>query len=213
MRALNAAMAALSLLLAPAPPAAGQAPYLKARGYIDRVIFGGYCMQGSHSIIDPCTGQAALLESVQLDLDNFLCQHAEAMGPDVGVECPVMSVDYVLPVDPACAIEVVGAFMSGYLDNASLYWHPQACVGAYDVIGGVMQGLLAGSGWVDLGAVSCLANDLGKHSIYLNVPDIPPPGQVLFYLIRARGEPYGLTSYGFSSSGLVRIPSAGDCPQ
>ena len=61
--------------------------------------------------------------------------------------------------------------------------------------------------FIDLGEAECLASYADLALITLDTPD-PAPGRCLGILTR----PTGASHYGYSSSGLPRRPSSGDCP-
>ena len=61
------------------------------------------CLQGSHTLTDPCTGEEILLVSSKFSLDLFLGLHVRVSGPDVGVTCPVMDVRQIKQVVQKCS--------------------------------------------------------------------------------------------------------------
>jgi Tol biopolymer transport system component len=93
-------------------------------------------------------------------------------------------------------------------------WDTESGPAFYDAIRGDRASLgFRGDGSVDLGAVVCVADDSTVPSTASSPdPDIPLPGQVFFYLYRGTpGASAGPGSYGKSSSGGERTPSAGGC--
>ena len=60
------------------------------------------CLQGTHTLTDPCTGAKTLLQSTRLNLDLFLGMHVRVYGQDVGVECRVVDVRQIRPVVEHC---------------------------------------------------------------------------------------------------------------
>jgi hypothetical protein len=78
---------------------------------------------------------------------------------------------------------------------------------AVDLIWGDVQALSVVGGEVRLGTVTVLAcGDFTEVHLFDNLK--PAPGRADFYLVRETGE----AAYGSSSSGLPRLPDAGDCP-
>jgi len=80
--------------------------------------------------------------------------------------------------------------------------------------GDVASLALRGDGTVDLGDVACVENDsVDASTANVPDPDTPLPGQVHFYLHRGSPGPLaGPGSYGRSSGGGERTPTAGGCP-
>ena len=89
------------------------------------------------------------------------------------------------------------------------------CAVSHDVIRGDLPGPTISGSIVDLGGVTCLANDVPQAAWWSvtgpSDPESPPMGTAYFYLVRAPGLPYGDTTYGHSSDGLEEIPFSGDC--
>ena len=80
---------------------------------------------------------------------------------------------------------------------------PTAGIGSQDLIRGDLAALgFDGAGDVDLGAVTCLAEDTATA---LDDSDLPAPGAGFFYLGRSLG------SYGAASDGSPRQAGGGDC--
>jgi hypothetical protein len=106
--------------------------------------------------------------------------------------------------DPLASMIVIG--------HASTYLRWGIAPGAvYDVIRGNRANMSQGPTTVNLGPVTCLANDLPDTDT-ANFPDagLPPVGQAFFYLLRpviagAAGQ------YSVSSSGKPGVPSSGGC--
>ncbi len=88
----------------------------------------------------------------------------------------------------------------------------------YDVIRGQVKSVTQGTSSFNLGAVTCLANDLPVTDTAATPDDsIPPPGDAYFYAVRAvvNGVPgqYTVSSPTvLSPSGKPGIPSSGSCP-
>ena len=172
------------------------------------------CLEGSHMITDPCSGETTLLESPAVDLDAYLCAHAVVDGPDIGTECPVIDPQTIQAFDPLCRIEVRALdVMSG--PETWLQWARLPCTESYDAIRGNLANTRFGGGGVDLGPVVCLVNDSPAVSTLGSPGDVeaPPAGRAFFYLVRSKGVGVGgITPYSVSSSGQVATPSDGDCP-
>lgn len=118
------------------------------------------------------------------------------------VEDGIQDPDSTLQEDPAQS-----PFLFDGRDT-TLIWCPVTGQSSYDVIRGNLASLHLAAGQVDLGTVICLENDSADTT---TAPDhidrdAPQTGQGFFYLVRFAG------TYGSSSSGLVRVPSSGDCP-
>ncbi|HXI20525.1 MAG TPA: VCBS repeat-containing protein, partial [Gemmatimonadales bacterium] len=82
----------------------------------------------------------------------------------------------------------------------------------YDLIRGQVGSVVKTPTSYDLGAVTCLANDLGvTDSANMPDPTIPPPGDAFFYTVRAvnNGVP---GPYTVATDGKPGIPSSGGCP-
>jgi hypothetical protein len=81
----------------------------------------------------------------------------------------------------------------------------------YDVIRGNLNQITAGVGTNNLGAVTCLANDLpDTDTSAIPDPAVPVVGQGFFYAIRQVVG--GLASpYMVSSTGKAGVPSSGGC--
>jgi len=81
----------------------------------------------------------------------------------------------------------------------------------YDVIRGTLSQITAGGGTNNLGAVTCLANDLpDTDTSAVPDPTLPPLGQGFFYAIRQVVA--GVASpYMVSNTGKAGVPSSGGC--
>jgi hypothetical protein len=78
-----------------------------------------------------------------------------------------------------------------------------------------VRNLALAGGTVDLGSVTCLANDRPgvDTTPYPDAAD-PIPGQVFFYVLRgSQGLADGPGSYGQGTGGRERVAGAGDCPK
>lgn len=183
-----------------------------AEGLVEPSVAGDWCNQFlTHEITDPCTGDISYLRSSFLDLDAHLCQHVLVDGPDVGVECTIIDVQSLTPTNLACPLEVRGLWVRNPRFTW-IEWTPIPCAEAYDLIRGELPGLWENGSTVTLGPVSCRADDLlNTNTFGERDTDLPGTGRVFFYLARAYGPLIGQTTYGFSSSGSERAPSAGDC--
>ena len=171
------------------------------------------CQQGSHLLIDPCTGAVLTLDSSLIDLDSVLCESGLLQGPDVGVECTVMSVQDFVPLPPVCVPRVRDLRVRQTFDDRTfVLWSDilspkSSCVAGYDLI----QGRFPLPAQGDLGEVTCLLDNSSTTNWLSPVPELPQPGELFFFVARPIG-PLGNPDYGTSSAGAVRMPSAGDCP-
>jgi hypothetical protein len=183
-----------------------------AEGLIEPSVAGDWCNQFlTHEISDPCTGEISYLKSSFFDLDAHLCQHVLVEGPDVGVECTIIDVESLAPTNLACPLEV-RRLLARNPRFTWIQWTTVPCAETYDLIRGELPGPGEGDGVVTLGPVSCRADDAANSNTFNERDtDVPGPGGVFFYLARAQGPLIGQTSYGLSTSGSKRTPSAGDC--
>jgi hypothetical protein len=190
---------------------------LSGRGLLEVATGTSTCLEGTHVLIDPCTGFERYLLDQQFSavaFDPYLCQYVQASGSDVGIECPIIGADSIALVEPPTCIANLSIF-----DPSStwLQWPIRPCALSYDVIRGILPGPTGAAGAVNLGPVVCLVDDLvppgsmpstqfGPHD-----DEAPPPGRAFFYLVRATLSASGVTPYGFSSGGEIESPSSGDC--
>lgn len=187
------------------------------RGYVERPWTPTTCQQETHFLTDPCTGNAQWLLTDQyggIPMDPYLCTYVDVDGPDVGVECTVIQPMSVSAAQPPCPI----TFRSLWIDAATpprLDWYRVPCAGAYDVIRGTLPGPASDGSRINLGPVTCLANDFPQIDFWYVSgpvdPESPPLGKAFFYLVRAAGLPAGDMTYGHSSDGLEEVPLSGDC--
>jgi|GEM_PF-3615164 len=183
------------------------------RGYVEVPYTPTVCLQESHFLIDPCTGYLnLLLESATLDLDPFACTPVIVNGPDIGITCPVIQPGSVVPSSPMCPNQF-GLWLTEDTPSG-IQWYRVPCTTNYDLIRGRIPGVTPGATQIDLGTVTCLANDVPQTNVF-NVtgpsdPETPPLGVTYFYVVRARGTAVPET-YGFSSNSLERVASSGDC--
>jgi len=201
---------ALGLTLLILTPMTGHASW---RGYIERPYTPTACIQESHFLIDPCTGATTLLkESATLDLDPFVCTGVVVDGPNIGIECQVIQPSSVAPSSPTCP-DKFGLWLDDLTSQVD--WYRVPCATGYDVIRGLRSAVSAGGSIVDLGPVTCLANDVPQVNVWsVTGPadgGTPAVGEVFFYLVRSRSVALGDETYGESSSQLERLPSSGDC--
>lgn len=186
------------------------------RGYVERPWVPTTCMQESHFLTDPCTGdpQWLLDDRGVTDMDAYLCRYVAVDGPNVGIECLVVAPVSVVDSQPPCPIQFTGLWV-GAETSPRLYWDRITCALSYDVIRGDIPAPLRLGSQIDLGRVTCLADDVPQEAWwYVSGPDdpeSPPPGTAFFYLARASGVPFGDTTYGHSSDGAEEIPQSGDC--
>ena len=184
------------------------------RGYIQTPWTPTSCIQGSHFLTDPCTGFMTLLkESATLDLDAFACTYDVVDGPDIGIECEVIQPSSVVPASPVCPNQ----FNLWLTEDAAtgVNWYRVPCGTTYDVITGNLSAVTQGVSQIDLGPVSCLADNVAQTNIwYITGPthaQVPPVGGVFFYLVRSRSAALPNETYGYSSDNRERIPLSGDC--
>ena len=116
----------------------------------------------------------------------------------------------IIPVDPTFFPQVcqVDLSVAKSLGSAELTWEPVFRAESYDVIRGQLAQIRPAGDSVDLGPVTCLAEDTpGTAS---SDPEDPGPGSAFFYLVRYH---HGLTTseYGWSSSDEPERPGSGDC--
>ena len=183
------------------------------RGYVEVPYTPTVCIQESHFLIDPCTGHLRLLlESATLDLDPFACKYVIVDGPDIGITCPVIEPGSVVPSSPTCPNQF-GMWLTEDAPSG-IQWYRVPCSMNYDLIRGRISAVTPGPTQIDLGSVTCLADDVPQTNVF-NVtgpsdPDSPPLGVAYFYVVRARNAAVPET-YGFSSDSRERVPSSGDC--
>jgi uncharacterized repeat protein (TIGR01451 family) len=118
----------------------------------------------------------------------------------------------ILGGDPRLT-EAVNLRLSEPAAGTVLRWTAPVGADTYDVIRGDVESLQATPTQVDLGTVTCLADNIGTvTTTTVPDPDLPGPGRVFFYLVRPNfGTQPG--SYGFGSDAtLERLPASGDCP-
>lgn len=98
-----------------------------------------------------------------------------------------------------------------WLDDTSL---GTGLPGQFDLVRGSIGQPSSDGGSIDLGAVTCLADDLTSGGAFTVVEE-PPPGEAYFYLIRWKNtiiSPFREYPYGWSGC-LERVvqPGNGDC--
>jgi hypothetical protein len=106
--------------------------------------------------------------------------------------------------DPLASMIVIGH------SNTYLRWGIQPGA-VYDVIRGITANVTQGPGTINLGPVTCLADD-NPDTDTASFPDasIPPVGQAYFYLLRpVIGGVAG--QYSVSTNGKPGVPSSGGC--
>jgi hypothetical protein len=94
--------------------------------------------------------------------------------------------------------------------NRLLTWQNQGFGVLYDVAGGLISQLRADGG---VSGATCLpgGNDLADATFDDTRPD-PPVGDGYYYIVRSQKPSCGMSSYGLSSSGVLRQPTPSDCP-
>ena len=187
------------------------------RGYVELPWTPTTCLQGTHFLTDPCAGNTELILDDQyggFNLAPYVCTYVDVNGPDVGVECLVIEPASVAPARPTCAIMDSSLLISG-APSPVPYWNRAPCARSYDLIRGVLPGMSSDGSQINLGPVTCLANDVpqSNYPLVTGPADAasPPLGTAFFYLVRAAGLPDGDTTYGHSSHGLEEVPLSGDC--
>jgi len=187
------------------------------RGYVELPWVPTFCLQESHFLTDPCTGnpQYLLDDRGAVNMDPYLCEYVAVDGPNVGIECQIIAPQSVLVSQPPCPIPFTDLWISADTPPR-VNWNHVTCAVSHDVIRGDLPGLSSGGSIIDLGRVSCLANDVPQAAWWYvtgpSDPELPPLGSAYFYLVRAFGLPSGDTTYGHSSDGQEEIPFSGDCP-
>ena len=201
----------LSLLLPSSELAA--APY---RGYLEREYGDSTCFAESHYLTDWCTGPSIFLtESQTLPLDPYLCTYVVLDGPDLGgVDgCDLLiQPASVASASPSCPDQLGLRLTEG---AGIVKWSRAPCDATYDLIRGEISAVTPGGSQINLGTVSCLADDVAQPRRDVEVtgpadPEIPLVGSVYFYLVRPRGLALPET-YGTSSDNQERVPFSGDC--
>jgi len=184
------------------------------RGYIERPWTASVCQQESHYLTDPCVGYQVFLDQSQtLNLDPYLCTYVDLSGPDVGITCDMI----IQPTSVTPVALCLDQFSMWFLDDPAIVmgWYRVGCATSYDLIRGNLAAVTAGSSQIDLGTVTCLANDVPQPNNWLitgpSDADTPPVGVVYFYLVRARSVSLPAETYGYSSDGRERLPFSGDC--
>ncbi len=158
------------------------------RGYVEIPWTPTVCSQGNYFLTDPCTGGVTLLQPSGLGFDRYLCQYVDLSGPDVGVECPVIDPIVVTPGQAPCPIPPATLTVSGGA-TAQTLWSHVICAASYDLIRGDLLQLSETAASVDLGSVTCLANDLPEPHFYVvQGPQRPVRGHHLRPLERRKGE-------------------------
>ena len=90
-----------------------------------------------------------------------------------------------------------------------LSWSPVLNASTYDLARGEIANLEVVAEQVNLGPLTCIADDLTATDTAV-VPDgeLPPAGQAFFYLFRDNAPD---SDYGVDSSGQTRVPGGTDC--
>jgi len=96
---------------------------------------------------------------------------------------------------------------SGGGGSLQFVWTPWFGI-SYDLIVGNLSSLSQGSGFVNLGPVTCLAQQNVTGTI-ADTSGTPPLGTGWFYLVRDHSSP---GAYGYASNGNVQVPASGSCP-
>jgi subtilisin family serine protease len=93
--------------------------------------------------------------------------------------------------------------------SARLTWGEVPGGVSIDVGRGLVSALRLGDEIVELGNVTCLADDAPTGTVVLD-PDSPPPGDVFFYVLRSN-PPGQEGSWGVSSLHVPRVPQSTAC--
>jgi subtilisin family serine protease len=86
---------------------------------------------------------------------------------------------------------------------------PVEGAGLYDVGRGLVSELRVSGGHVDLGTVTCLADDVPTPRVA--DPAHPPAGDAFFYVVRDDSFETESGAWGTYADGMERIASSGDC--
>ena len=185
------------------------------RGYVERPWTPTTCLQGSHFLTDPCTGNISLADDTQaLDLDPYLCKYVVVNGPDIGVECTVIAPSSIVESQAPCPITFGDLWLTG-ADPPTVNWDRVICAPGYDVVRGDVASVVVETSRINLGPVLCAADNWRQENWwFVTGPadgESPPLGQAFFYLVRAPRLPFGDSAYGYSSDGREEVPGSGDC--
>src|SRR5206468_11053230 len=112
------------------------------------------------------TTQVSLLTRTSVQVDTYV----DVDGIDVGVECMVIESYPVVVAPLTCPIMDKSLRISGATPPV-LYWYRAPCARSYDVIRGALPGVSSDGSKIDLGPVTCLANDLPQA----NYPQVTGP--------------------------------------
>jgi subtilisin family serine protease len=94
--------------------------------------------------------------------------------------------------------------------GAALTWSPVLNATSHDVVRGAVEALRLAGAVVDLGTLTCIADDVAPGTPLLDAA-APGPGQAFFYLVRDNAPDAAGGSYGSASTGQLRQPGAMDC--
>jgi hypothetical protein len=172
---------------------------------------GSACTVGDSCLAGACVGgpppNCDDLNVCTLDACDALagCTHvvqdADADGVCDALDCA--------PNDPAVwtsPVEIQGLRVDkGAATHLS--WTAQSQAPRYDVVGGALAELRSAQG---SGGAACLGDDAPLSAWDDSVRPDPAVGQGYYYLVRGQNV-CGTGTYGFASSGIERVPSAG-CP-
>jgi subtilisin family serine protease len=94
-----------------------------------------------------------------------------------------------------------------------LRWSPVQGAAHYDVARGDAANLALAGSQVNLGPLTCIANDTtATDTVAAADSAIPAPGRVFFYLFRDDAPDASGLSYGDGTPYAPRVPGASDCP-
>ena len=136
-----------------------------------------------------------------MDFMSVVNPVAIGLGPDFEVGSPSFALNA-----PTVAPEVFGLNITQPGNTISWTAFPNAT--SYDLIRGDLSSFACATDHVDLGAVTCVADNLPATSIGDFVD--PAPGQTFFYLVRPN-LPLFKGTYGYSPDGGEDVPSSGGC--
>jgi subtilisin family serine protease len=97
-------------------------------------------------------------------------------------------------------------------DPPEAEWEEVEGASTHDLVRGDLASVRVNGAVIDLGPLTCIANDVPPGAPVRLDTDRPGPGRSFFYLLRDDGaDPEG-GSYGRDSRGRARVPGATDCP-
>ncbi len=173
--------------------------------------------------VEVATGAIVRIGALGVVLDAGTSRYGDFIATDDhGLMGAFVSASDPTGLNPDGSTEIFVADLSraarttvGKASPTRLWWDADAQALRYDVVRGDVRNLALAGGTVDLGPVTCLANDRPALDT-TPYPDAaePAPGQVFFYLLRgSQGLADGPGSYGQGSGNRERVAGTGDCPK